>query len=128
VTGIDTALPVLPELAASVVAGPVTLVGAGAAAKVVSPVSPVGVSPHLIARANAARVGQQLTDGLFTALGHGTVERAELAILDSGAEQAVLEALAAQMSTAASAQADLDRLLWDRQDSSWQDGKSQWLL
>jgi hypothetical protein len=113
---------------ASVVAGPVTLVGAGAEATVVGPVSPVGVSPHFIARANAAPVRQQLTDGLFTALGRGAVEGAELAILDSGAEQAVLEALAAQMSTDASAQADLDRSLWEREDSSWQDGKSQWLL
>jgi hypothetical protein len=73
-------------------------------------------------------VAWQLADGLFAALGSGAVDPGELAILGSGADQFVGQALAAQMSAAGSAQANLDQLLWESGDSSWQDGKREWLL
>ena len=82
-TTIDTALP---ELASSVLAGPVAPASA-AAAKAAGPVSAVGVWPHGVASAGAARVPQQLADGLFTALARGAVYGAELASLDSGASK-----------------------------------------
>jgi hypothetical protein len=69
---------------------------------------------------------QQAVDGLFAAVG-GAVDAAELAVLGSGAEQAVRQALAAQTSVAGSAQANLDSLLWESEDSSWQDGERDWL-
>jgi hypothetical protein len=71
---------------------------------------------------------QQAVDGLFTALGRGAEDAAELAVLGSGAEQAVREAWAAQMSEAGSAQANFDSLLSESGDSSWQDGERGWLL
>ena len=70
---------------------------------------------------------QQLADGLFAALGRGAVDPAELAILGSDADQAVGQALAAQMSASGSVQANLDRLFWESGDSSWLDGKREWL-
>jgi hypothetical protein len=39
----------------------------------------------------------------------------------------VRQALAAEMGAAGSAQASLDNFLWDSEDSSWQDGKRDWL-
>ena len=78
--------------------------------------------------AGVTRVPQHLADGLFSALGRGAVDAAELAILGSSAEQSVGQVLASQMSAAGSAQANLDRLLWESEDSSWQDGKSRLAL
>jgi hypothetical protein len=71
-------------------------------------------------------VPQQAADGLFAALG-GAVDAGEFAVVGSRLEQAVRETLAAEMSAAGSAQADLDRLLWESGDSSWQDGQRRWL-
>ena len=119
----DAAPAVLPQLAASVVAGPVGLVGAGAAGAV----APIHALMRSNVSAGAARVPQHLADGLFSALGRGAVDAAELAILGSGAEQSVGQALAAEMSAAGSAQANLDRLLWESGDSSWLDGQRHWL-
>ena len=85
-----------------------------------------GVSLDSGASADAARVSQRAADGLFAALG-GAVDAAELAVLGSGTEQAVGQALAAQMSAAGSAQANLDSLLWESEDSSWLDGEHDWL-
>jgi hypothetical protein len=120
VTVVDTALPVLPQLTTNVVAGPVAPVSAGATVK-----GPGGVSLHFGASAVPARVPQHAADGLFAALG-GAVDAAELTIMGSG-EQAVREALTTQMNAAALAQADLDRLVWEGEDSSWQDGGRDWL-
>jgi hypothetical protein len=120
ITVAETALPVLPALTASVVAGPVAAVSTGATVK-----DARGVSLHSGASAVPARVPQYAADGLFAALG-GTADTVELAILGSG-EQAVREALAAQVSTAGSAQANPDSFLWDSEDSSWLEGKYDWL-
>jgi hypothetical protein len=117
----DTALPVLPQLTASVVAGPVAAVSAGAVVKAAG-----GVSLYSGASAAPAQVLQHVADGLFAALG-GAVDVAELAILGSG-EQSEPQALAAQMIVGASAQADLNRLLWESGDSSWLDGERDWLF
>jgi hypothetical protein len=57
-------------------------------------------------------VPQHVADGLFAALGRGAVDAADLVIAGSGADLAVRQALAAQMSAAGSAQANLDRLVW----------------
>jgi hypothetical protein len=35
--------------------------------------------------------------------------------------------LAAELGAAGSAQAKLDSLIWESEDSPWQDGKNQWL-
>jgi hypothetical protein len=113
-TVVDTALL---ELTASAVAGPVAPVSAKAAA---------GVSLHSGASAVPAHVPQHAADGVFTALGRGAVDATELAVLGSSAEQAVREALAAQMSAAGSAQANPDSSLWDSEDSSWLDGEYEW--
>ena len=72
-------------------------------------------------------LAHHLADGLFAALDRGTVEAAELAILGSGAEQSLGQTLAAEMSTAGSAQANLDSFLWESGDSSWLDGEQDWL-
>jgi hypothetical protein len=117
----DTAMPVLPQLVASVVAGPVAPVGVGTAATVAGPVSPIGVLRHPSVSAGVARVPQHLADGLFTALARGAVDPTELAVVGSDADLAVRQALAAQMSAAGSAQANLDRLLWGA------DGATDWL-
>ncbi len=109
------------------VAGPEAPVSAAAAVEALGPVSSVGVASRASASAGAAQVPQQLADGLFTALARGAVDPAELAILDSGEEQAVSQALAAQMSAGGSAQANLDNLLWESEDSSWLDGEREWL-
>jgi len=120
VTGIDTALPVLPALTSSVVAGPVVQVGDGAAANDAGT-----VSLDSGASAVSARVSQHVADGLFAAL-DGVADAAESAVLGGG-EQAEPPALAAQMSAGGSAQADLDSLLWESGDSSWLDGERDWL-
>ena len=120
-TVVDAALPVLPHLNTSVVASPVVAVSAGAALKDAG-----GVSLDSGASADAARVSQRAADGLFAALG-GAVDAAELAVLGNGAEQAVRQASAAQMSAAGSSQASLDSLLWESEDSSWLDGEHDWL-
>jgi hypothetical protein len=122
VTVVDTALPVLPQLTTNVVAGPVAPVSAGATVKGLG-----GVSLHFGASAVPAHVSEHVADGLFAALGDA-VDAAELAVLGSGTEQAVGQALAAQMSAAGSAQANLDSLLWESEDSSWLDGEQDWLL
>jgi hypothetical protein len=103
-----------PQLTASVVAGPAA---PAAAVKALGPVSsPAGVS------AGAAQVPQHLADGLFTALARGAVDPAELANLDGGEEQAVRQALAAQVSAAGSAQTNLDRHVWGTDDEAdWLD-------
>jgi hypothetical protein len=101
---VATALPVLPHLTASVVAA------SAAPASVVS------------ASTQAARVSQHVADDLFTALGRGAAGPAELALLSSGAEEAMGQALAAQMGAAGSAQANLENLLWENEDSTWLDG------
>ena len=121
VTVASTPLTVLPHLAASVVAGLAAADGAGAAATFAAPASSVGPSSYLSASSDAAQVPQQLADGLFTALARGAVDPAELASLGSVADRAVSQALAAQVSAAGSAQANLDRLLWGA------DGESDWL-
>jgi hypothetical protein len=66
-----------------------------------------------------------VADGLFAILGSGAAAPAELALLGGG-DAAVPQALAAQMS-GGSAQANLDSLVWEGGDSSWQDGKQDWL-
>jgi hypothetical protein len=119
VTSADTALPVLPNLVASVVAGPA---GAGVAAKAAVPLSAVGVASRPGLSAGVARVPQHVADDLFAALGRGAVGAAELALLSSGTEQAMGEALAAQMSAGGSTRANLDDLLWESEDSTWLDG------
>jgi uncharacterized repeat protein (TIGR01451 family) len=120
-TVVDTALPVLPDLTTSVVAGPVAAVGAGATVKDAG-----GVSLYSGAPTVPTHVSQHAADGLFAALG-GAVDVAELAVLGSSAEQTEPQALAAQMSAGGSVQANLDRLLWESEDSSWQDGERDWL-
>jgi len=45
------------------------------------------------------------------------VETADSAIVGSGADLALWEALTAQTSAGGSAQADLDRLFWESEDS-----------
>jgi hypothetical protein len=122
-TVVDTAQPVLPQLTASVVAGPAAAVSTGAAVKATGAVSLYCGAPTMV----PARVPQYAADGLFTALG-GTADTVELAVLGSGVEQAGLQALTAETSAAGSAQAELDRLLWESGDSSWLDGESQGLL
>jgi hypothetical protein len=103
----DTAVPVLPRLTTSVVAVPAAPVSAG------------------VAR-SASGVSQHVADGLFAILGSGAAAPAELALLGGGGDAAVPQALAAQMS-GGSAQASLDNLLWESEDSSWLDGKRDWL-
>jgi hypothetical protein len=117
----DTALAIPPQLVASVVAGPMAPVGVGAAAAVAGPVSAINVSVRSSVSAGVARVPQHMADGLFAALGRGAVDAAELVIAGSGADLAVRQALAAQMSAAGSAQANLDRLVWGA------DGATDWL-
>jgi hypothetical protein len=108
------------QLVASVDTGSVVL------AKAARPVFAVGGSSYLSPPEGAAHVPQQLADDLFTALGRGAEETAELAILSSGTEQAMGQALNAQAS-GVSVRASLDNLLWESDDSSWQDGKHEWL-
>jgi hypothetical protein len=90
------------------------LAASGDASPVTVADTPLAVSPHLAA-------------GLFTALAHGTVDTAELTVVGGGADLAVCQALAARMSAAGSAQANLECLLWGSGDSSWLDGKREWL-
>ena len=131
----DTVQAILPQgataglssSAASLVAGPMAPVGVGAAATAVGPVSAINVSVRSSVPAGVARVPQHLADGLFAALGRGAVDAAELAALGSGDEQSVGQVLAAEMSAAGLAQANLDSLLWASEDSSWQDGERDWL-
>jgi hypothetical protein len=119
----DTVLAIPPQLVASVVASPMAPVGVGAAATVAGAVSAINVSVRSSVPAGVARVPQHVADGLFAALGRGAVDAADLA----GADVAVRQALAAQISAAGSAQANRDRLVWESEDSSWQDGKREWL-
>jgi hypothetical protein len=121
VTVVDTALPVLPQLTAGVVAGPAASVSVGAAANDAGT-----VSLDSAASAVPGRVSQHVADGLFTALGSAVDVAESAAILGSG-EQAASPALAVQMRAAGSAQTNLDSLLWDGRDSSWQDGERDWL-
>ena len=86
----------------------------------------INVSPHRSVPAGAARVPQQLADGLFTALGRGAVDAAELAVAGGGADPAVPQALAVEAGAGVPAQVSLDRLLWEGDDSSWQDGGGPW--
>jgi hypothetical protein len=72
-------------------------------------------------------VSQRVADGLFAILGGGAAAPAELALFGNGADADVRQALAAQMSAGGPTQSDLDRLLWESGDSSWLDGKSQWI-
>jgi hypothetical protein len=97
------------------------------AAKVVAPVSAVVVSPQGGAPKEPPPVPQRAADGLFTALGRAA-GTSEALIAAGGLGQALPDALAAQMSAGTSAQADLDRLLWDRGDSAWQDDNRPWLF
>ena len=117
VTVVDTALTTPAGATNSVVAGPVASPSAGVVVK-----SAAAVSQQV----SASRVSQHAADDLFTALARGAVEPDESAILGSG-EQAVREVLASQMGAAGSAQTNLDSLLWESGDSSWQDGKQDWL-
>jgi len=97
-----------------------------ASAPALGSVSPVGVSLRRSGLAGASRVPQELADGLFTALARGVMDPAELAIVGSGAGQAVGQSLAAGMSAAGSAQDDLDRLLWgDDGETDWLGGKRE---
>jgi hypothetical protein len=116
----ETALPTPAGATTSVVAGPVEPVSAGAAAKAAG-----GVSLHSDASAVPAHVSQHAADGLFAALG-GAANAAESVILGNG-EQAEPPTLAAQMRAVGSAQANLDSLVWEGEDSSWQDGEQDWL-
>jgi len=126
VTVVDTS-PGLADLVASVVVSPAGPRVLGAAAQVVAAVSTAGVSPRMRMPAVPAAVSPRVADGLFTALGRGLADAAELALAAAGADPAVRAALAGQTTAAASAQSDLDRLLWDGEDSSWQDAKRDWL-
>jgi hypothetical protein len=69
-----------------------------------------------------------VADGLFAILGGGAAAPAELALLGNGADADVRQALAQQVGEAGSAQADLDRFVWESEDSNGLDGKSRWLL
>jgi hypothetical protein len=77
---------------------------------------------------DSAIASQQAVDGLFTALARGAEDVAELAIVGSGAEQTVRQALAAQMSAAGLAQTSIDSLFWESGDSNGLDGKRDWLF
>jgi len=124
---VDTALPASAGATTSVVAAPAVSASAAVAVKATALVSAVGVSAQGTASAGAARASRQAADDLFAALGRGA-DAAGLAIpADSGGEQSAGEALATQMSAAASAQANLDSLFWESADSSWLDGKCDWL-
>jgi hypothetical protein len=104
------------------IAGPALAVSAAAAANAVGPVSKASVSPHSGASAGAAGVSQQVADSLFTALGGGAAASARLAVVDSGSEQAVPTASAAELITAVPSLADLDRLVWgDAGETDWWD-------
>jgi hypothetical protein len=105
---VATALPVLRHLTARVVAAPSASVSAAGAST------------------DAGRVPRHVSDGLFTALGGGAAGPAELTMLGDSGVDAALPVLAAQTGEW-SAQANLDSLLWDRGDSSWLDGKQEWL-
>jgi hypothetical protein len=124
-TVVDTALPALPNLVISAVAGPDEPVGAGAAVKAAGPVSPVGVSPRRVASAGAAGVPQHVADGLFAALARGALDSDELAVPASLVESTAYQALIAQISQAGFAEADFDGVLWEGGDSNWLDGERQ---
>jgi hypothetical protein len=121
VTVAQTPLTVLPNVAASVVAGLAAPNIAGAAAAILASASSAGASPYLSASPDAAQTPHQLADDLFAALARGAVDPADLASLGASADQAVSQALAAQTTAAGSAQANLDRLVWGA------DGESDWL-
>jgi len=105
--GVSAAVPTaLAKLVTSVIAGPAAASSAGAVAS---------------QQAGAARVSQHAADGLFAALGSGVVNAAELAL--GGASQG----LAAELGASGSAQAKLDSLIWESEESVWQDGKRDWL-
>jgi uncharacterized repeat protein (TIGR03803 family) len=112
----ETALPTPTGATASVIVGSVPAMSEDAG----------GVSLHSGASAVPAHVSEHVADGLFAALG-STVDAAELAVLGSGAEQTLREALATQMSAVGSSQANPNSLLWDSEDSSWLEGKYDWL-
>jgi hypothetical protein len=118
-------------MSARLVAGirrlPDSVVAQGSSAEATDAVSAINVSMRSSVLAGVARVPQYVADGLFAALGRGAADTAELAIVGSRADLAVRQALAAEMSAAGSAQANLDSLLWASEDSSWQDGERDWL-
>jgi len=111
VTVAETALPVRPDLTASVVAGAVV------------PTKAAGRVPAL-----GARVPPQLADGVFTVLARRAVDPDGLTVLGSIEEPTVYQELTGQTSDTRSAQAALDRLFWVSGDSSWLDGERPWLL
>jgi hypothetical protein len=117
--------PLLADLTTSVVAGAAT------SANAASPVSTTTISRQgstSAATTISSRVSQQLADVLFTALARGPVDADESAVLGSIAESALGQGVTVQASEAASVQADLDRLLWERGNSSWLEGQSEGLL
>jgi hypothetical protein len=116
---IDTEPLVSADATASLVAGPMVGLGAGAAAK-----SGAVLSQQADAPVVAVRVSLHAADSLFTALARGPVDADESAVLGSIAESALCQGLTTQANHTASVQADLDRLLWERGDSSWLDGGS----
>jgi hypothetical protein len=71
---------------------------------------------------------QQLADELFAALARGPVDADESAVLGSIAGSVLGQASTAEASEAGSAQADLERFLWESGDSSWSDGDGQRLF
>ena len=105
--------------------GLVTLAAAeGATGSASAPAAPPQLTASVVAGPAAPASAAAAADGLFTALARGDVDAAELANLDGG-DQAVRQALAAQRSAAGFAQTNLDRHLWEGEDSSWLDGKRE---
>jgi hypothetical protein len=105
---------------------------AGPSAKSLSPlqlalgVSPRGSTPA--ATVTSGKPSPPLADELFAALARGPVDADESAVLGSIAGSVLGQASTAEASEAGSAQADLERFLWESGDSSWSDGDGQGLF
>jgi hypothetical protein len=126
VTVVDTGLPVLTDASVGVVAGPAILVSAGSAARAKGAVAADGAQQY--ASVPGGRATAQSADGLFAALGRGAVDVAEWTVATRGMDSAVGAGLASQAGAAGAGQANLDRFLWDSEDSNWQNDKRDWLF
>ena len=124
---VETTVPTLAATTATAVAAPMASADTGSSAgdAVVSTVVVSAASTSAV----AAPVTLQVADDLYAALGRGGLDAAALAIGgDTSGQESAADALATRLGAAASAQADLDRLIWESDDSSWQDRKGQRLL
>jgi hypothetical protein len=120
ITPATVASPSLANLTTSLIAGAATSTGAASVVSIAGLSSPEGVP---VAAAPSGKVSPPLADALFAALAREPVDADASAVLGSLAEPALCQELTTQASNPGSVQADLDRLLWDRGDSSWLDGK-----